>query len=80
MRKMKFAYLIMAHHRFDVLKLLLKDLDDQRNDIYLHIDKKTKSVPFGELKRCVSSARLIFVKRNKIQWGGYHKQSVFMNC
>ena len=38
----KHAYLIMAHHRFDVLKMLLTDLDYKDNDIYLHIDKKQK--------------------------------------
>lgn len=30
----KHAYLIMAHHRFDVLKMLLTDLDYKDNDIY----------------------------------------------
>lgn len=66
---MKFAYLIMAHERFDVLKELLKDLDDGRNDIFLHIDKKVKQVPIEELKGCVQNANLIFVKRIKVYWG-----------
>ena len=37
------AYLIMAHNHFDFLKELLGCLDDNRNDIYLHIDKKAGS-------------------------------------
>jgi hypothetical protein len=67
---MKFAYLIMAHHRFDVLKFLLKDLDDERNDIFLHIDKKTGVYNQAELKNCVNKANLIFVKRHPVYWGG----------
>lgn len=31
------AYLIKAHHQFDLLEKLLWLLDDERNDIYIHI-------------------------------------------
>ena len=34
------AYLIMAHNEPQVLDALLKALDNERNDIYLHIDAK----------------------------------------
>lgn len=67
---MKFAYLIMAHHRFDVLKRLLQDLDDARNSIFLHIDKKTKNVPWNELKKELKNAELIIIPRLSIYWGG----------
>lgn len=66
---MRFAYLIMAHHRFDVLKELLKDLDDERNDIFLHIDKKTKNIPMAVLKGCVNKAHLEVIKPIKVYWG-----------
>ncbi len=36
----KHAYLIMAHNQWECLFELLKALDDPRNDIFLHIDKK----------------------------------------
>ncbi len=36
----KHAYMIMAHHRPDLLQLLINSLDDERNDIIVHIDKK----------------------------------------
>lgn len=36
----KHAYLIIAHNQFALLKELLKSIDDERNDIYIHIDKK----------------------------------------
>lgn len=34
------AYLIMAHNQFDFLEMLLRDLDFEDNDVYLHVDKK----------------------------------------
>ena len=42
---MKHAYLIMAHHEFEVLGKLVQALDDERNDIYIHFDKKVKNYP-----------------------------------
>lgn len=66
---MKFAYLIMAHHKFDVLKLLLQDLDDERNDIFLHVDKKTKDFDATEFTKLVRKSRLIVVDRIPVFWG-----------
>ena len=42
---MKHAYLIIAHHEFEVLEKLIQSLDDARNDIYIHFDRKLKSLP-----------------------------------
>lgn len=39
------AYLIIAHNEFEVLTKLIGLLDDDRNDIYVHIDKKVRKVP-----------------------------------
>lgn len=36
----KHAFLIMAHGQQGILRKLLTMLDDERNDIFLHIDKK----------------------------------------
>lgn len=63
---MKHAYLIIAHNEFEVLRLLVSALDDQRNDIYVHIDKKVKSMP--ELH--TSNSRLyVLDKRVDVRWG-----------
>lgn len=43
----KHAYLIMAHNEFDILEKQLRLLDDYRNDIYIHIDKKVKQFNFN---------------------------------
>lgn len=66
------AYLIYAHNNFKILGLLLQLLDDERNDIYLHIDKKVKEFDAlsQELKRVVSHSKLhILEKRIDVKWG-----------
>lgn len=69
---MKHAYLIMAHNEFELLKYLLKMLDDNRNDIYLHIDKKTKvnSKLRSELQKCCKLSNVFILKSIKVTWGG----------
>lgn len=66
----KHAYLLMLHHRKDLADLLLEAIDDARNDIYVHIDKKCKEFSFADLK--VKYAGLYEVKnRADVNWGGY---------
>ena len=40
----KHAYLIIAHNEPEVLKMLLDMLDDVRNDIFVHIDRRARSL------------------------------------
>lgn len=61
------AYLIIAHNNFEQLQTLLDLLDDERNDIYLHIDKKSRNVPVFTTKR----SGLIMAERMNVMWGGY---------
>lgn len=42
---MKHAILIIAHNLFDQLQLLVDALDDPRNDIFIHLDKKAGTAP-----------------------------------
>lgn len=39
----KHAYCIMAHANWKQLQMIIDDIDDERNDIYLHIDAKSLS-------------------------------------
>jgi hypothetical protein len=64
----KHAYLIMAHNKPEQLALLIDLLDDERNDIYIHIDKKAKGFDKSSFSARYSS--LIFVKRMSVIWGG----------
>lgn len=65
------AYLIICHGHWEILKLLLQTLDDERNDIYVHVDKKVKKFPKTLLKSVVLKSRLTFVPRRLVSWGGY---------
>lgn len=42
---MKHAYLILAHNEPALLSLLVNRLDDVRNDIYIHFDRKLAELP-----------------------------------
>lgn len=61
----------MAHNKFDMLCHLLKLLDDERNDIFLHIDLKAKDFPYEEIKKSVNSSKLTIVKRIDVIWGSF---------
>ena len=65
---MKHAYLILAHHEFGLLQTLIDCLDDARNDIYVHIDKKVKNLP--EL-HADKSILVILDHRVDIRWADY---------
>ncbi|MCQ2163639.1 MAG: beta-1,6-N-acetylglucosaminyltransferase [Bacteroidales bacterium] len=63
---MRHAYLIIAHNEFRVLESLLKCLDDSRNTIFLHIDKKVKARPYFTM----SKSRLVILdNRIDVRWG-----------
>lgn len=47
----KHAMLIMAHTNWGQLTKLLKLLDDERNDIYLHIDANSDKDAFTPPKK-----------------------------
>ena len=63
---MKHAYLIMAHNQFLTLKELVSVLDDSRNDIYVHFDRKVKTLPTLETRH---SRLVILDERVDVVWG-----------
>lgn len=66
----KHAYLIIAHNNFGILEKLLKLLDDSRNDIYIHIDKKVKNFNFSYYLSICDQANVIFTKKRiDVRWG-----------
>lgn len=71
------AYLIMAHHNFEQLKVLVELLDDPRNDIYLHIDKKAANFDPKTIKSKYST--LYFVDPIFVTWGGHSQITCEMN-
>ncbi len=73
------AYLIMAHNNFPLLLDLIALLDHERNEIFLHIDKKVPQVRFLRLKEDYVRLKqeqhlkspLFFTDRISVHWGGY---------
>jgi glycosyltransferase involved in cell wall biosynthesis len=65
----KHAYLILAHNEFHMLKRLIRELDNEKNDIYIHIDKKTKYVDEEEISSWTEHSGVFFIPRRKIYWG-----------
>ena len=63
---MKHAYLIIAHNEFKVLECLIRALDDVRNDIYIHFDRKLKKFP---VFRTQHAGLTIVMERVDVHWG-----------
>ena len=63
------AHLIIAHNNFEILEKTLKILDDEKNDFYIHIDKKVKNFDFEKIKNIVKKSKIIFTERIDIKWG-----------
>ena len=65
---MRHAYLVLAHHEFALLQTLIGCLDDARNDIYVHIDRKVRELPELHARQ----ARLTVLERRvDIRWADY---------
>jgi len=62
------AYLIMAHNEFDILEKLLRLLDDNRNDFYIHIDKNAPDFPFERFRSIPEKSRVYFTPRLDVRW------------
>lgn len=62
------AYLIIAHNNFAQLQTLISLLDDERNDIYLHIDKKATTFTPDMVR--TNHSRLFLTDRLSVSWGG----------
>jgi len=67
----KHAYLIMAHSHFQYLKTLIESLDDPRNDIYVHIDKKANFTDFEMLKKEIHFSSIFFIKQHDVKWAAF---------
>lgn len=65
----KHAYLIMAHNQSELLKKLLTVLDNERNDIFLHVDKKS-DLDLDDFSHCCKKSSIFFTDRINVYWGG----------
>ncbi len=67
----KHAYLIITHGQFEQLKKLILLLDDPRNDIYVHVDAKSRDFTQDQFANLTRKSGLSFIKRKKVTWGAY---------
>lgn len=75
----KHAYLIMAHNNWNILKLLLKALDREENDFYIHIDSKVSSFDEMMLDGVLKKSNLNFVERKNVKWADYSQIDVTLD-
>lgn len=69
---MKHAYLIIAHKNDYTFQTLLNLIDDERNDIFIHMDKKNEQYQFGESAKQIKKSKIYQVEdRNDVVWGDY---------
>lgn len=60
------AYLVAAHHQMQLLQILLHLIDDERNEIYLHVDKKCKEFKEEDFRQTVKKAKIHFIERRSV--------------
>lgn len=68
--------LIMAYNQFEIFEKLMKMLDHERNDLYIHVDKKARGFPQKYFENICKKSRVIFIPRKKVYWG----HSVLVDC
>lgn len=67
----KHAYLIMAHNNIEQLIKLVKSLEDERNDIYIHLDSNIRDRNLLKQELKSSCSEIEFIERLNVNWGGY---------
>lgn len=67
---MKFAYLILVHNSFNLLKALIKQLDDEDNGIFIHLDKKIGDIDLSQFSNFICHSNVYFIQnRIDVEWG-----------
>lgn len=66
---MKHAYGIIAFNNWSLLEKLIMLLDDERNDLYIHIDKNVKIDNMERFKTITKYSNVLFLERLDGSWG-----------
>ncbi len=74
----KHAYLILAHNNWSILNKQLSLIDNDDNDIYIVIDKKSKSFNPESLYKCAHS-ELHILESIDVYWADYSAVSAYLN-
>lgn len=65
----KHAYLVMAHNNIEQLIRLVRVLEDERNDIYIHLDSNVKDRNFLKQELKSDYSKVEFIERLNVNWG-----------
>lgn len=63
------AFLIMAHNNWYTLQRLIQVIDAPWNDIYLHIDRKSRDFPKDFFLSLPKASTIRLTKRHSVTWG-----------
>ena len=63
------AYLIIAHHHFDMLARLIRVLDSEHADFYIHINKSSRDFDERKILSAAVKSRVKVFRKYKITWG-----------
>lgn len=66
----KHAFLIIAHNQFQLLEMILRLLDDEKNDFYIHIAKEV-DFDIEYFSAIPKYSKITFVERAHISWGDF---------
>ena len=69
MENNRHAYLILVHSHPKLLQVLVDMIDDERNDIYIHVDAKSDINQFASIR--AEKSNITYTKRLKIYWGHF---------
>ncbi|GGB70123.1 hypothetical protein N798_15585 [Knoellia flava TL1] len=65
------AFLVAGHENHVVLQRLISLLDDERNDLYVHVNKRAKGFDPDRLQQVCRRSRLVIMPRMSVYWGDY---------
>lgn len=65
----KHAYLIIAHSNWEILRKLIALLDDEKNDFFIHIDKKS-DIPYS-ISEITQKSKAIIIESQEVFWADY---------
>lgn len=68
---MRHAYLILAHASDLVFQTLIRSLDDESNDIYVHMDVKNADYDQSLIESLPVKSHLYHVERHDCRWADY---------
>ena len=73
---MQHAFLIIAHNNWWQLKQLIRLVDAENHDIYIHIDKKSKSFSLKDFLNFTVKSKVYFFQEYEVFWGGFSQVQV----